>query len=503
MKSELPIPLKMQLATRRQNRELDRQTIENFGISGFTLMEIAGLEAAKFISKVQKNLNKGLFLCGKGNNAGDALVAARHLSDYYEHEVSLFFIDGTEDLSPDTQKNLELLRKLKNGKIHFLSSLDGKEFSNYDYIVDGLLGTGLKDKLRENYSSVADLANQQNVPVYSLDIPTGLDCDTGKILGTAIKADFTLTFGSNKIGFYLNNGPEFTGQIEVFPLSFPSQFREYDAALIDEHFTNVIGPIVRDADHKYQKGTVHIIAGSEGLTGAAIMAAKSAWKSGAGAVFLYAPQKLLTIYESTLPEIIKIPVGSDSDAHYTKKHSEIISSKIKEKPGVLVVGPGIGNKPETSEFVVQLLTDCNLPAVIDADALIVWKQLRNLNIEKKKKWLFTPHPGELSKYFNISENDDFNRMNKVKEISVKEGVSILSKGNPVIYSDFQDQQFITGYDTLMFSRAGFGDVLAGTIAANIAITNEITLSVIHALVSGYQKYQSLQDKADFKPSNLL
>lgn len=503
MKSELSIPFKMQLATRRQNRELDRQTIENFGISGFTLMEIAGLEAAKFIDKLQKNLKKGLFLCGKGNNAGDALVAARHLSDYYKHEVSVFFIDGTENLSPDTQKNLELLRKLENKNILFLSNLDGNDISDYDYVVDGLLGTGLTNKLRENYSNVADLVNQNNTPVFSLDIPTGLDCDTGIILGNAIKADYTLTFGSNKIGFYLNKGPEITGQIEAFPLSFPSQLREYDAVLIDEHLKNITGPIVRVSDHKYQNGTVHIIAGSEGLTGAAIMAAKSAWKSGAGAVFLYAPKKLLPVYESTLPEIIKVPVGSDSDTHFTKKHSEIIVSKIKEKPGVLVVGPGVGNKSETSELIVQLLTNCDLPAVIDADALIAWNELRNADKEKKKRWLFTPHHGELSMYFNISESDDFNRMNKVKEISVKDGVSILSKGNPVIYSDFQDQQYITGYDTRMFSRAGYGDVLAGTIAANIAITNKITPSVIHALISGYQKYQSLQDKADFKPSNLL
>lgn len=472
-------------------------------------MEIAGLESAKFIANTQNNLKKGLFLCGKGNNAGDALVAARHLSDNYQHKVSLFFIEGTEDLSPDTQKNHELLQKIENDDLKYLSSLDKIDISDFDYIVDGLLGTGLKDKIRENYSKVinsvklAGLASSKKTTVFSLDIPTGLDCDSGNILGTAIKADYTLTFGSNKIGFYLNKGPEVTGHIKAFPLSFPSNLREYHAVLIDESITDITGPMARVADHKYHDGTVHILAGSEGLTGAAIMAAKSAWNSGAGAVILYSPKKLLPVYETALPEIIKVPVGIDTDAYFTADHAETILSKLNDKPGVLVVGPGVGIKPETTDLIVKILTDCDLPAVIDADALNAWPELRNADTSKKKNWVFTPHPGELSGYFNISEKDDAKRLEELKKLTEKESISILSKGFPAIYSDFVNQQFITGYDNRIFSRAGFGDVLAGTIAANIAITSKITPSVVHALAEGYQKYLTLKNKDEFKPSSLL
>ncbi len=495
------IPTSHQLFTAEQSRLIDKKTIEEFGIDGFTLMEIAAKGAADTIQKVTGPKKHGLFVCGKGNNAGDALAAARYLVENFDHSASICFAFGSDNLSPDTQTNLELLQKLVNEgfRITFIKELSEHSFNSCDYIADGIFGTGLNSDVRSPIDEVIQKINESGKTIFSMDVPSGLNSDTGNIQGMAISADHTCTFGTQKIGLHLNEGPEISGKISFIDLPFPSYLRKNFVVRFDEDLRFNLPDTTRTAKHKYESGVVHLVAGSKGLTGAAIMAAKSSWKQGAGAVILYTPEKLLPIYETSLPQTIKVVLpGSDS---YIPEHTEVILNKISEKPGVLLIGPGIGLDQETQKFTKNLLKDYQGPAVIDADALSIWDQLEKLPAKQKKKWLLTPHPGEAHNYLKLTFNDDYERFVNSREFSKKHHVSLLMKGNPAFYHS-EKTSFLSGYDTTPFARAGFGDVLAGTIATIWGITDSIRWAPILALINGYEAYKKSKS-SPFGPEHLI
>jgi ADP-dependent NAD(P)H-hydrate dehydratase / NAD(P)H-hydrate epimerase len=505
MNTDIIIPNSAKLSGTAQSREMDRKTIEEFGIDGFTLMEIAASGAASGIRTAAGDRRKGLFVCGKGNNGGDALAAARYLCEDAGHSAAILFLMGDSDISPDAKKNLSLLRKLKKHgtDITLPGSLDTLTLSNFDYIVDGIFGTGITGAVREPVSGVIDRINGSGLPVFAMDVPSGLDADTGRVSGSAIRATHTFTFGTNKPGFWLNGAKEYTGVVHVVHLPFPNYLRETVASLINEELSGRLPDIKREASHKYDGGVVHILAGSEGLTGAAVMAAKSAWSSGAGAVHLYAPKKLLPVYEKNLPQIIKVAVGNDSDGFFKPHHAASIIEKMDTRPGVLLAGPGSGTQDETQECIFQVINHSAGTVILDADGLQGLSRLLELPEEKRRKWILTPHIGEAKKYLRMTFEDDYDRLTSAKAFVKEHKTSLLVKGNPTFFINSKREAFITGYDTLPFTRAGFGDVLAGTIAANSGITGEETLSALHALIKGYKKYQQFTDNGVFGPEHLL
>lgn len=495
------IPNSHQLFTAEQSQQIDQKTIEEFGIDGFTLMEIAAKGAAETIQNVAGQNKNGLFVCGKGNNGGDALGAARYLVDNFNHTASIYFVFGSDKLSPDTQKNLELLQKLeKEGlPITFFDKLTEENLNTCDYITDGIFGTGLKSDVRSPIDEIFQKINGAGKKVISMDVPSGLNSDTGKIQGVAVKASHTCTFGTQKMGLFLNKGPQLSGDISFIDLPFPAYLRKNFVIRFDDKLQSRLPEVTRTARHKYESGVVHLVAGSKGLTGAAIMAAKSAWKQGAGSVILYAPENLLPIYESTLPNIIKV-VLPDSDS-YSPDQTDIILKKMSEKPGVLLIGPGIGLTNDAQKLTLNLLKDYSGPAIIDADALSIWDQLKEMSAKQKMNWLLTPHPGEARNYLKLSFNDDYERFIQSRDFSKKHQLSLLMKGNPAYYHS-EEYSFISGYDTTPFSRAGFGDVLAGTIAAKWGISESIRWAPILALLSGYNTYKKL-NSSPFGPEHLI
>lgn len=450
-------------------------------------METAGLQAARWIGSRTDEGSTGLYICGKGNNAGDALVVARYLSMHEKHACTILMLSGEDDLSPDTNKNLTLLKTLsqQDVTINFIKTLKSIPDEKWDYIIDGMLGTGLTSDLRSPYDETVSWinSNSENHPVYSIDIPTGLNADHGKIMGNVVRADSTLSFGARKLGFFFNSGPDVTGEIVQFHLSFPDYHLKSTAtALLPEHMKQ-LPSITRSAVHKYAKGVLYIIAGSEGLTGAAIMSAKSAWKSGVGAVFLFTPKGLLPIYEKTLPEIIKIPVGEPGENSFSGAQSDTVLETLNKRHGTLLIGPGIGRRTETLEFAEKILTGFQGQVVVDADALLSIKKAKK---PKDSSWIITPHPGEV-RQLDKQVSEDFERVAWSKKFSTAHGITVVSKGTPTIVGTQEGNLYITGYDTRIFARAGFGDVLSGKIAGLLAICNDAELSTLHALLDGHRK----------------
>jgi NAD(P)H-hydrate epimerase len=481
------IPYPYHLTSAEQNRRMDKRTINEFGIDGFTLMEIAGTRAADFILSETDSGSQGLFLCGKGNNAGDALVVARLLSQQ-GYRCSIFFVLGDDAFSEDTQKNLNLLNQLE-GEINFVTDFESLDFRDFDFLVDGIFGTGLNSEVREPAASVIKSVNETSLPIFALDLPSGLEADTGRILGSAIKADFTLTFGAVKAGFYLNDGFDISGEVVLCDLPFPNQFREHAAYLIDESWAAPNRCVQDQRKHKYDEGVLYIIAGSEGLTGAAMMCAKSAWNQNLGAVVLITPKGLLDIYEKNLLQIIKKPVGKKSDLFFTEEHTKKVLEILNEKKNKVIIGPGLGRNESTIAFVETILSSYHGDVVIDADALFAVSRMKNPAQPKDSEWILTPHTGELATLLSSPDisKDDFNRMVRVSGYSSEFGFTVLSKGMPSIVATKNGQACLTGYDTRIFSRAGFGDILAGKIGAFWLQEKNPELACVLALLDGKDK----------------
>ena len=460
---------------------MDEKTISEFGIDGFTLMEIAGTRAADLIMSEIPSASHGIFFCGKGNNGGDALVVARLLSQQ-GHSITICFLSGTDDLSPDAGKNLQLLEKL-NADIDII---DWDEFTpgTFNYIVDGMLGTGLDSDVRAPYSDAIEWINQQEQPVFCLDVPTGLNSDTGQIMGASVQADFTLAFGALKKGFYLNEGFDTTGEVILCELSFPNKYKKPSAYLIDQNWVDQNTAVEKARKHKYDGGVLYIIAGSEGLTGAGILAARSAWSAGLGAVVLITPKGLLGIYEKQLEQIIKKPIGEVDDVYFKPTHLESVKNILNEKPGNLLIGPGLGREPETIHFIQELLLYYDGDATIDADALFALSQHDEIKKPPTANWILTPHPGELKTLTGKDLEEDHKRLELVKKLATDKNITILSKGIPGIVGTETGETYITGYDTRNFTRAGFGDVLAGKVSAHWLIYRSPEIACFKALLDG-------------------
>lgn len=499
------IPYPYQLSSAEQNRRMDERTIREFGIDGFTLMEIAGTRAADFIEQHTAPESRGLYVCGKGNNAGDALVVARLLA-LQNYSSTIFFVMGDDSLSEDTCRNLELLKKL-NADVNFAIQLGELDFSLFDFVVDGIFGTGLNSEVREPAAGAIKVINEQSLPVFSLDMPSGLEADTGRVLGDAVHADYTLTFGAQKTGCYLNEGFDLSGNIILCDLPFPNQYREHAAFLIDRNWVEENRTAQPKRKHKYDEGVLYIIAGSEGLTGAAMLCAKSAWAEDTGAVVLITPRGLLEIYEKNLLQIIKKPVGRPSDLFFKKAHIDKVLQLLKEKPGKLIIGPGLGRHEETNVFTQQILTEYKGDVIVDADALNSVSAENELKPPEGARWILTPHPGELRNLLgaNSVSTDDFDRLLQVTKAAKKAGITILSKGMPSIIATAEGQAFLTGYDTRIFSRAGFGDVLAGKIGAFWLKKKNPELACAFALLDGKDKTDThiLDGNASPEPLDII
>ncbi|HEX6981876.1 MAG TPA: NAD(P)H-hydrate dehydratase [Balneolaceae bacterium] len=468
------------------SREIDQRTQDELGIDSFTLMEIAGSSAAKILLDNEKGFTHGLFLCGKGNNAGDALVVARYLAQH-QIKVTIVFLSGIHELSAEAQKNFNLLREFTSGNLTVFENW--KEFSSnagFDFIMDGMLGTGLKNDLRGDYFKVVEWANSQKVPVFSMDIPTGLHVDTGQIMGTAMRAERTFAFGSLKLGFYLESGPHITGTVTYCELPFPNEFKSSCSTfLLDESWVSNEPPT--PGEHKYESGVLHIIAGSEGLTGAAVMATKSAWAEGLGAVILICPKGVLSVYENLLPFVIKKPVGSKEDNYFKKEHLRDVLKIVQQKEGKVLLGPGLGRNDSTVQFVSKFLSQNKRDTVIDADGLWCLSQLSNWEKPKSSNWILTPHPGELARLTGSKTVNGDHRLRTVRELSSDHQITVLSKGMPGIIGTTSGKCYLTGYDTRYFARAGSGDVLAGKVGAYLAFGRSPELSCAQALLNGKQK----------------
>jgi NAD(P)H-hydrate epimerase len=455
----------MKVVFANEIKTLDNKTIEKFGIDSLVLMERAGLSVLETLKKYYSNLKKKkvTVVCGKGNNGGDGLVLARELLNN-SRSVYVIMLDN-----PQTKESMTNFKIYKNsgGEIKFFNFENKNEviniIKNSDLVIDAIFGVGLTKPVSGKYYEIIDIINNHANYVVSIDIPSGLSSDNGKVMGISVKANITVTFEFPKVGHLLFPGRELTGKLEVVKIGFPKKLIEehkFDKFLITSDLVKI--PERLKDSNKGTYGKVFIIGGSKNYIGAPLLSALSAMVSGAGKVYITSFKDVVLNAVNFEPGIIPLILEGEN---FTLKHLKKILSFEDEKT-VFVLGPGIGNNSETKEFTSAFIEKIKSPIIVDADAIVNLSE--NLEtLKNKNNIILTPHPGEFSKLYKISLKDvkyNFELLkNKAKEyqniIVLKDSTTMISDGNLIYFN-------ISGNSSL--SKGGSGDVLSGLIAGFVA-----------------------------------
>ena len=523
---------KMYILSREEMYFLDKYTIEKIGIPGKELMEKAGKGCAEFIrnellnypgnmeetlkgssgedavketlkGSSEKNLEKETFsrfkiaiFCGSGNNGGDGFVIARYLKNW-KYFPKIFMLGSTDKMSPETFENYKSCEELKIEIEKIKSAEEAENLSGFDLIVDAIFGVGLQGAIHGWRTDIIDKINKFGKPVVAIDIPSGVDANTGQA-EVAVNADYTLTMAAYKYGHFIEKGREKSGIVKVIDIGIPEEVYEKfpsKAKLIYDR--NVKYPKRFPLSHKGHYGRVGIIAGSPGFSGAAIMASRAALRSGAGLITLFHPKEMSLIFETQLLEVMTYSITEGLDEFFKKLNTM----------DALLIGPGMGTTPKAKELINFVLQNWEKPAVLDADALNMLSENESiLKLIINKPFILTPHIGEFARLSHKSIPEILaDPLRALEDFTQKYKCCVLLKSATTIFVDGKEFIFdISGNDGL--STGGSGDVLAGIIVSFLGQKLSLKDSAISAsFLKGKtaEKLAKTRKPASIIPSDII
>jgi NAD(P)H-hydrate epimerase len=462
----------MKLATAAEMRELDRLAIKDYGIPGMVLMENAGRGV---VSELEKKWGpvKGrryLIFCGKGNNGGDGLVIARYLHNMgAKVSVRLF----SDDMKGDAGTNLKAALKMGVDIKPVSKNLKGETSGakHADAVIDAIFGTGLTDEVLKPYKTVMDMVNASAKRVVAVDIPSGVNSDSGRIMGASIRADLTVTFGLPKRGLYLYPGAQMTGEISVVDISIPAEAvysAPIRANLITGHSLRGVIPPRKLDSNKGTFGHLFILAGSVGKTGAAVMAAQAASRSGAGLITVGVPESLNDVFEEKLTEEMTVPLPESGNRTLSLKALEKILEHLNGKTA-LAIGPGISTDPDTIKLISALLPKVKIPTLIDADGLNILSIDDEPLRKMKAPVMLTPHPGEMGRLLGVLAREvQADRPAAAIELAGEYNATVVLKGARTLVASPSGEFHINTTGNPGMATGGTGDVLTGVIGSLMA-----------------------------------
>jgi NAD(P)H-hydrate epimerase len=495
----------LKIVTAQEMQQIDRVTIERYGIAGVILMERAGLAVASRINELffqktgdgEKSAERKLIiLCGGGNNGGDGLVAARILHDR-GRDVEVYLAVNPKDLKGDAKINYNAAKKFGVRVFpikrfitlygRFIKRPYGRAYSHTPLhqilVIDALLGTGLNKDVRRPLSDVINKINELSLPVISIDIPSGISSDTGQIMGCAVKAKITVTFGLPKRGHYLYPGAEYSGKLYLEDIGFPEKLTASEKIKVNmpqkEDIISMF-PERPKYSHKGTYGHVLLIAGSKGKTGAALMAAKACLRTGAGLVTIGIPESLVSSFQSRVIEEMVLPLADKGNGTLSFKSADAILGFLRKQANVLAIGPGLSADDEISELVCRLITNSNVPIVIDADGLNAIAGRTGVLRKCRAPVILTPHAGEMARLLQrsaVSSKQSEKKLRTIIEqdrigtalsLSKQTGTYLVLKGVPSVIAAPDGNAFINQTGNPGMATAGTGDVLTGMISSFIA-----------------------------------
>ncbi len=466
-------------------RSADAFTIDDFGISGFTLMESAGRGTALRIDACCGPVDGQRInvYCGKGNNGGDGFVVARYLFDRGAI-LRVITVGDPDAMSGDAASQFRLLQKLNDRDPEDRLTLAHYEGTSpipaADIHVDALLGTGLTSDLREPILSLVRSINGMAGMKVAVDVPTGLHTDLGRPLGDAFRAYFTFTMGARKTGHCLNEGKDLCGRVEVidigiphFALHEPVETGRSGCAWLatDDAVRSWLPERSHDAN-KYSVGLALVIAGSAGMTGAPVMAATSAARAGAGYVVCACDERIESVLSVKLTEVTTIPLPASVAGLDPDGAMQAVGGRL-DKAAAGLIGCGLGRAKDTQEFVRSFLSDVDLPMVVDADGLNALAGHTDLISRRADgRWILTPHMGEFRRLAGeeLEETglDADDRLGLAQHFARAWNCVLLLKGLPSIVASPHGTAWINATGNAGLAAAGTGDVLAGLCAGLLA-----------------------------------
>ncbi|MEN8188317.1 MAG: NAD(P)H-hydrate dehydratase [Thermodesulfobacteriota bacterium] len=481
----------MKLPKATEMQALDRIAIEQYGIPGIVLMENAGLGTVLMMEKELGSAQDtfSLILIGPGNNGGDGLVIGRHLHQRGCHVIFIFLVNP-DQLKGDAAVNVRIIKELRipyhvidsEARVQTLPVLV-KQFTSQGRrcygIVDAIFGTGLSRGLEGHFADTITLVNQPDfspgVPVVSVDIPSGVNSDNGRVLGVCIRADYTATYGLPQPGHILHDGPGICGKLHVVDIGIPPEAISgagiHTELITRESLEEQFGVLKRaTASHKGNHGHLLVLAGSTGKTGAAMLSSLGAQRCGVGLATLGVPADLNSIFESSMVEAMTAPLPS----HGFLSIEDIVDIEtLLDLKQCLVIGPGLGLHEYTAELVIYLYHKISQPMVIDADALNILAAHLDRLKEPGGPRIFTPHPGELSRLLRTTVSKiQANRAESV-EAGCKlfenndQPCTMVLKGAGTLVASSDGMTFINTTGNPGMASGGMGDVLSGVIGGLI------------------------------------
>ena len=395
------------------------------------LMERAGAAVADQLILRHPHARRITAVCGGGANGGDGRIAAKLLAR-----------SGRE--------------------VTVVDAAEGGDLGSPDVIVDALFGTGFRGEPRPEAATLIEAVNADGAPVLAVDIPSGVDASSGEVAGAAVRAELTVTFHGQKVGLAVAPGRFHAGEVVVADIGLEQA--ETQHRLVTRELLGLV-PRRGAADNKYTAGSVLVVGGSPGLTGAVCLAAEAAFRADAGYVTVVAPSESLPVLEERLLEAVKRPLDEVEDA--------------AARAGAIALGPGLGREPEAQALVRRLLTELELPAVVDADALFGLEPF-----ERDAPTVLTPHAGELGRL--LGEDSAWvgaHRLEAVQRAAARFGCVVLLKGADTLVAAPGEGVLVCGFGPPSLATAGTGDVLTGVVAAFLAKGLEPRLAAAAAAVA--------------------
>jgi len=446
----------MKILTPGEMAELDRITIEEVGIPSEVLMENASRGLYEAVKRYFPHVRKVLILVGKGNNGGDGIALGRllHLKGF---EVHLYLVFG--EVKGDAKLQLKIAEKLG---VPLLAEFPRLE--EYDLIVDAIFGTGFKPPVRGIASEVIERVNSSNVPVLSVDIPSGLSGESGKLYEPSVKATLTVTFQFPKVGHLLFPSSLKCGKLIVADISIPESLAGYIKRNLLLPKNIKIYKRSRDT-YKTKEGHLLVVGGRRGFSGAVLMCAKAATESGAGLVTVGLPETLADVAESVLLEEMYLPLeGNERLSYFAVKR--ILEER--ERFHVLCLGMGMGRYEEGQDIVLKLLEEWEKPLLLDADGINNLADYGELTPLKERNFpaILTPHIGEFSRLTGLSTQEiKENQIDLAGEFAERYGCYLVLKGARTVIATPEGKTYISLRGTPAMAKGGVGDVLAGMLGA--------------------------------------
>lgn len=461
--------LPQQVYSAEQVRALDRCAIETFNTPGIDLMERAGAATFRALRQRWPRAKRIAVFCGAGNNGGDGFVVAR-LAKEAGYEVIVYLLVEQSRLKGDARLAFD---KMTQASVVLVSSADQYD-NQVDIIVDALLGTGLSGAVEGQFKLAIDWINQQKsaaCAVVSADIPSGLHADTGAVLGSAVKADLTVTFIGLKMGLFTAMGPDCCGELVYDDLAVNPEIFQHvalSAKRLSHHLISEFFPVRPRATHKGNNGHVLVVGGNYGMAGAVRLAGEAALRCGAGLVTVACRPEHVSVVVANRPELMCHGLSADTRELTGRLKSLVAAADC------IVVGPGLG-QDQWAQQIFSIVRESSKPTIVDADALNLLAN--DFAGDQRDNRVLTPHPGEAARLLDCSVTEvQSDRFAAIRNLQDKYGGSMVLKGNGSLVIDADKNISVCTAGNPGMATAGMGDVLSGILAACIVQSGQVSLS---------------------------